>query len=90
MNSDPMLPTSASPVAMPIRISHCIGMVRTPRSWATPTQRAYSLDHVNCSEACETGLIRLLNEWGSPISHDRIANVFIDNTAVVADRLGHH
>src|SRR6476646_28191 len=54
------------------------------------TQRAHSLDHVHCGEACEMGLIRLLNEWGSPICHDRIANVLIDNTAVAADRLGHH
>ena len=36
------------------------------------------------------GLIRLLNEWGSPICHDRIADVLINNSAVAADWLGHH
>jgi hypothetical protein len=30
MNSEPMLPTSTSPVAMPIRMVQSLGTVRTP------------------------------------------------------------
>src|SRR5262249_53055915 len=53
------------------------------------TQGPHALDHVHRGEASEMGLICLLNERGSPIRHDRIADVLIDNSAVAADWLGH-
>src|SRR5262249_26552962 len=52
-------------------------------------QGPHALDHVHRGEASEMGLICLLNERGSPIRHDRIADVLIYNSAVAADWLGH-
>src|SRR5262245_3069015 len=53
------------------------------------TQGPHALDHVYRGEASEMGLICLLTEGGSPIRHDRIADVLINNSTVAADWLRH-
>jgi len=39
MNSEPMLPARTSPVATPIRMSHCIGIERTSSSSGSSLRR---------------------------------------------------
>src|SRR5215813_12973021 len=87
MNSEPMLPTSASPVATPIRRSNSTGMLRTPinsgrslRNFATRVERG---------ETCEASLGCLVDKGWPPIGHYCVTNIFVDNTLVNADGLRH-
>ena len=69
MTSEPMLPTSASPVATPIRKSHfSMGVPRTPsNSGISPAQRRDALDHFERGETGETGMIAgLVDERRDP------------------------
>src|SRR5262245_62948901 len=90
MNSEPMLPTSASPVAMPILRSHSNGMLRTPSSSGRSLRKVgNAIYHVDRGEACRRRLIGRLHERRSPVGHDRVADILVDDAAVIADRFGH-
>src|SRR4029079_7235022 len=91
MTSEPMLPTSASPVAMPILKSHVsMGVPRTPKQLRNfATQDRNTLDHFDDGEAGEAGVINLVDERRAPIGHDAVTDIFVDDAPVAPDRFGH-
>ena len=66
MNSDPMLPTSASPVATPMRTSTAIGNAAHAEQFRQfGPQGLDARHHVECGQAGEPGLLGILRERGS-------------------------
>ena len=89
MNSEPMLPTRASPVAMPMRRSHSVGIVRTEQLGQFFAQAADATHHVDGGEAGEACFIGFVGERRSPISHDGVADIFVDDPLLAPDWLRH-
>src|SRR5262249_45909698 len=46
-------------------------------------------EHVECCKTGKAGLIDILGERRSPIGHDGVADIFVDDSSMIADRCGH-
>jgi hypothetical protein len=77
-------------VAMPMRTSQSVGIVQPPSQLGQFfAQAADPRHHLDGGETGATRLIAFIDERRSPIGHDGVADILVDDALLGPDRLGH-